>query len=82
MNRLDQQLSFVLEIDKLRPFCADVAHRFFSPRKTPPSTPGIWQIMSLLLAEYATEPIDVPRVTKMLLLHDLIENRRRGHLCL
>ena len=30
-------------------------------------------IMSFLLAEYATEPIDVPRVTKMLLLHDVIE---------
>ena len=29
--------------------------------------------MSFLLAEYATEPIDVPRVTKMLLLHDVIE---------
>jgi putative hydrolases of HD superfamily len=29
--------------------------------------------MSFLLAEYATESVDIPRVMKMLLVHDLIE---------
>jgi len=73
MNRLDQQLSFVLEIDKLKTILRQTLLTDSSRRENSAEHSWHLAIMSLLLAEYATEPIDVPRVTKMLLLHDLIE---------
>ena len=73
MNRLDQQLSFVLEIDKLKTILRQTLLTDSSRRENSAEHSWHLAIMSFLLAEYATEPIDVPRVTKMLLLHDLIE---------
>ena len=73
MNRLDQQLSFVLEIDKLKTILRQTLLTDASRRENSAEHSWHLAIMSFLLAEYATEPIDVPRVTKMLLLHDVIE---------
>ena len=73
MNRLDQQLSFVLEIDKLKTILRQTLLTDSSRRENSAEHSWHLAIMSFLLVEYATEPIDVPRVTKMLLLHDVIE---------
>jgi putative hydrolase of HD superfamily len=73
MNRLDRQLSFVLEIDKLKTILRQTLLTDSSRREN--SAEHSWHLatMAFLLVEYATEPIDIPRVMKMLLLHDLIE---------
>ena len=73
MNRLDQQLSFVLEIDKLKTILRQTLLTDSSRRENSAEHSWHLAIMSFLLAEYATEPVDVPRVIKMLLVHDLIE---------
>ncbi len=73
MNRLDQQLSFVLEIDKLKTILRQTLLTDSSRRENSAEHSWHLAIMSFLLTEYATEPIDVPRVMKMLLVHDLIE---------
>jgi putative hydrolase of HD superfamily len=73
MNRLDQQLSFILEIDKLKTILRQTLLTDSSRRENSAEHSWHLAIMSFLLAEYAMGPIDVPRVTKMLLLHDVIE---------
>jgi putative hydrolase of HD superfamily len=73
MNRLDQQLSFVLEIDKLKTILRQTLLTDSSRRENSAEHSWHLAIMSFLLAEYATAPVDILRVVKMLLVHDLIE---------
>jgi len=71
--RLLQQMQFVVEIDKLKRVLRQTLLTDGSRREN--SAEHSWHIalMAILLSEYATEPIDVLRVVKMLLLHDLVE---------
>ena len=73
MNRLDQQLSFVLEIDKLKTILRQTLLTDSSRRVNSAEHSWHLAIMSFLLTEYATAPVDILRVVKMLLVHDLIE---------
>ncbi len=73
MNRLDQQLAFVLEIDKLKTILRQTLLTDSSRRENSAEHSWHLAIMSFLLAEYATTPVDNLRVIKMLLVHDLIE---------
>jgi len=71
--RLLQQMQFVVEIDKLKRVLRQTLLTDGSRREN--SAEHSWHIalMAILLSEYATEPIDILRVVKMLLLHDLVE---------
>jgi putative hydrolase of HD superfamily len=73
-TRLDSQLAFILEIDKLKSIL----------RQTPITGPErrqendaehSWHLamMASLLAEYAPAPVDLLRVLRMLLIHDVVE---------
>ncbi|MGA2961662.1 MAG: HD domain-containing protein [Candidatus Korobacteraceae bacterium] len=73
MNRLDQQLSFVLEIDKLKTILRQTLLTDSSRRENSAEHSWHLAIMSFLLAEYSPEPVEILRVMKMLLVHDLIE---------
>ncbi len=73
MNRLDQQLSFILEIDKLKTILRQTLLTDSSRRENSAEHSWHLAIMSFLLTEYATAPVDILRVVKMLLVHDLIE---------
>lgn len=72
-DRLAQQIQFVLEIDKLKTVLRQTQLTDGSRREN--SAEHSWHIalMAMILAEYAPGPIDVLRVMKMLLLHDLVE---------
>jgi putative hydrolase of HD superfamily len=72
-NRLDRTIRFVLEIDKLktvmrRSYLTDSSRRENSAEHS-------WQVamMAMVLAEQANEKVDVSRVVKMLLVHDIVE---------
>jgi putative hydrolase of HD superfamily len=72
--RLQRQVEFIVEIDKLK----QVLRQNFTTNKPRQenSAEHSWHIavMAILLAEYAhNTKIDVCRVVKMLLIHDLIE---------
>ena len=71
--RLSRQLSFVLEIDKLKTVLRSTLLTDSSRRENSAEHSWHLAIMASLLAEYATTPVDVCRVMKMLLLHDLVE---------
>lgn len=73
MKAIEQILSFVMEIEKLKAVL----------RKTKPvgldryenSAEHSWHICltALMLKDYANEPVDIDRVIKMLLIHDIGE---------
>ncbi|MBF2025671.1 MAG: HD domain-containing protein [Oscillatoriales cyanobacterium C42_A2020_001] len=72
-TRLAQQIQFIVEIDKLKGILRQTLLTDCSRREN--SAEHSWHIafMAILLAEYAPVPIDVLRVVKMLLIHDLVE---------
>jgi putative hydrolase of HD superfamily len=72
--RLQRQIDFIIEIDKLK----QVLRQTFTTDKSRQenSAEHSWHIalMTVILSEYAKNPrIDVLRVLKMLLIHDLVE---------
>ena len=72
-ERFVKQLRFIVEIDKLKRVLRRTLLTDQSRREN--SAEHSWHIalMAPLLAEYAAEEIDVLRVMKMLLVHDLVE---------
>ncbi len=72
-NRLDSQVSFILEMDKLK----NVLRRNYinGGERLENTAEHSWQValQAVLLAEYANETVDVFRVVKMLLIHDIVE---------
>jgi putative hydrolase of HD superfamily len=73
MTRLDQQLSFITELDKLKSVIRQTLLTDMSRREN--SAEHSWHLatMAILLQEYAEEPVDLQRTMKMLLVHDVVE---------
>ncbi len=72
-NRLQRQLDFLVEIDKLKSVLR--ANSLCDSSRRENSGEHSWHIAlyALILAEYANRPIQIERVIKMLLIHDLVE---------
>src|SRR5690242_9731056 len=73
MSRLDQQLSFISEIDKLKGVIRQTLLLDQSRRENSAEHSWHLAVMATLLSEYAVEPVDLRRVLKMLLVHDIVE---------
>src|SRR3954467_14444964 len=73
MSRLAQQLAFAVELDKLKGILRQSLLTDASRREN--SAEHSWHLasMAMLLTEYAVESVDVTRVMKMLLVHDVVE---------
>ena len=73
MSRLDAQLAFLAEADRLKSVLRATTLHDASRREN--SAEHSWHVMlhALVLAEHAARPVDVSRVLTMLLLHDLVE---------
>ncbi len=82
-TRLDQQINFILEIDKLKSILRQTPITGSEPRQENTAEHS-WHIavMASLFAEYAPAAVNVSRVVGMLLVHDIVEMRPRlvGHL--
>lgn len=72
-ERFAQQIRFIVEIDKLKRVLRRTLLTDKSRREN--SAEHSWHIalMAPILAEYAAEDVDILRVVKMLLVHDLVE---------
>lgn len=72
-QRLAQQIQFILEVDELK----NVIRRTYINGGTryENSAEHSWQLalMALTLAEHANEPVDIARVMKMVVIHDIVE---------
>ena len=73
MVRIDQQLAFLAEADKLK--SVERGTTLHDKSRQENSGEHSWHIAlyALIMAEHATRPVDVSRVIKMLLVHDLVE---------
>jgi putative hydrolase of HD superfamily len=73
LDRLQRQLDFILELDKLKTVLRQTSLVDGSRQET--SSDHSWHIatMALLLLEHADEEVDLLRVLKMLLVHDVVE---------
>lgn len=73
MDRLEQQLSFLLELDKQKEIIRQTYLADGSRKETDAEHAWHMAIMCMVLSEYANEPIDVAKTVMMLLTHDLVE---------
>ena len=74
MKQLQEQLDFIFELDKLKAVYRKVTIQCDNNRFEN-SAEHSWHIslMAHVLVPYAQEPIDISRVTLMLLIHDIVE---------
>jgi putative hydrolase of HD superfamily len=72
-ERLAQQIEFLLEIDKLKNIYRQNLVADGSRRENDAEHSWHLAVMAVLLAEYMPEPVDLLKVVKMVLLHDLVE---------
>jgi len=72
-NKLQQQIEFIVEIDKLKSIIRQT--HLISGERQENSAEHSWHIalVALVLAEHSNEPFDPLRVVKMLLIHDIVE---------
>lgn len=73
MERLKQQLDFLMELDKQKEIVRQTYLADGSRRETDAEHAWHLALMCMILSEYANEPIDVPKTILMVLTHDLVE---------
>ncbi|WP_367866822.1 HD family hydrolase [Pedobacter sp. WC2423] len=73
LDILLQQVAFIHEIDKLKYIQRKT--RLFNSDRRENDAEHSWHLamMALTLAEHSNEPVDILKVLKMLLIHDLVE---------
>lgn len=73
MNALIQQIAFIKEIDKLKYIQRKT--RLFNSERYENDAEHSWHlaIMVMVLAEHCNEDIDILKVLKMVLIHDIVE---------
>lgn len=72
--RLEQQLALLMELDQLKSVLRRTRVKSADARLEN-SAEHSWHValMATLMEEHANEPVDIARVVKMLLLHDVVE---------
>lgn len=72
-ERLFRQLTFIKEIDKIKKIIRKSRH--FTDDKFENDAEHSWHIamMALVLNEHSNEKVDILKVVKMLLIHDIVE---------
>ena len=73
MNRLEQQLQFILEIDKVKKIIRQTPLSDASRKENDAEHSWHIALMAYLLQEYVEEPVEVSKVMLMGLIHDLVE---------
>lgn len=73
MDRLKQQMEFILEADKLKNIKRQTYVSNGSAKENDAEHSWHLALMAMLLGEYSNERIDTLRVMSMVLIHDIIE---------
>ena len=73
MNHLLNQIEFIREIDKLKYIFRKT--KLINSDRPENDAEHSWHLamMAIILAEHSNEPIDVAKVMKMVLIHDIVE---------
>jgi putative hydrolase of HD superfamily len=72
-EKFREQINFLIEIDKIKTIFRKT--RLFDNSRTENDAEHSWHLCmyALTLKEYSNEPVDILKVLKMLLIHDLVE---------
>jgi putative hydrolase of HD superfamily len=73
MDRLQQQIQFLVEIDRLKQVFRQSSLMDGSRLENDAEHSWHFAMMALILAEHAKETIDLNRVLRMALIHDIVE---------
>jgi len=73
MDRLDRQIAFLLEVDKLKTVFRRNLIADGSRTENDAEHSWTFALAALLLAETAAEPVDVLKVVRIALIHDIVE---------
>ncbi len=73
MEDLIRQIEFIKEIDKLKYILRRTS--LFNSDRRENDAEHSWHlaVMTIILADYANEPVDILKVVKMVLIHDIVE---------
>lgn len=72
-ERLTRQLQFVIEIDKMKSIIRRTLLMNGSRRENDAEHSWHIAILAMVLKEYANKPVNIDKVVKMCLVHDLVE---------
>ncbi len=72
-QRLNKQLDFIIEIDRLKHILRQTLLTDASRRENTAEHSWHIAVMAIIFAEYAPKNVDILQVIKMLLIHDLVE---------
>ncbi len=72
-QRLADQLAFIIEMDRLKHVLRRSPLADGSRRENSAEHSWHLAVMAMTLAEYANDPIDVAKVLRMVLVHDIVE---------
>jgi putative hydrolase of HD superfamily len=72
-ERLKRQLDFIVELDKLKRILRQTLVMDGSRQENSAEHSWHLAVMAVLLHEHAGDPVDVQRVLRMLLIHDVVE---------
>jgi putative hydrolases of HD superfamily len=72
-ERLESQIQFLIEIDKIKHIFRKT--KLFNKSRFENDAEHAWHLglMAMVLAEYSNEQIDISKVIKMVLIHDIVE---------
>lgn len=73
MNRLEEQVQFIVETDKAKNIFRQTYLADAQRKENDAEHSWHLALMAYLLQEYSHEPVDVPKVMLMVLIHDLVE---------
>ncbi len=73
MERLKQQMNFLMEVDKVKKIIRQTYLADGSRKENDAEHSWHLALMCILLSEYSNEPIDVLKTMTMVLIHDIIE---------
>ena len=73
MERLQKQMKFILEVDKVKEIFRQTYLSDGSRKENDAEHSWHLALMAVLLKEYANEDVDLLKVIPMVLIHDLVE---------
>lgn len=73
MERLQKQMEFILEVDKVKEIVRQTYLTDGSRKENDAEHSWHLALMAVLLKEYANEEVDLEKVIPMVLIHDLVE---------
>jgi putative hydrolases of HD superfamily len=73
LKRLSQQIEFLVEIDRLKSIVRQTLLVDGSRHENSAEHSWHLAVLAMVLAEHAKAPVDLSRVLKMILVHDLVE---------